>query len=790
MRTAFTGLRRLLTTPIGRGNGKEAKALTAMQHSGQSTSFFHALLPATNVDFKAEVGDGYGSSVLAAPLNWLMRTFPEATPLVERLTEEEWQEEKKHDLTELLRHPNPFYGGRTLWMATILDFAFGEAFWLKIRNEAGKVVQVWWVPRGTMEPKWPNDGKTFISHYNYRPLGGISSAEPIDVKDVVHFRFGIDPENTRRGFSPLGSLWREIATDDQAANFTASILRNLGIIGVVISPKEKSGGARKEDVQATKEYLKKHFTGDKRGEPLALGSPTDVNVMQYNLQGFDVSPIRDVSEERVCAALGIPAAVVGFGTGLHQTKVGAPQPLSARLWAPTGPTTMGVISEGDLVSTPSGWQPVQAVYPQGKQDIYRVTFQDGSTVECTKDHLWDVQPPNERRRIVLPLNEIAKYPFWKLRRTFVPLQGVTEFEEQPTLIPPYVMGLLLADGSFRANLFFANVNSEIVEHVRSEVAVGYDLTQTQPHNYLISYRDHARGRGIGNGSGDINPFKDEIRRLGLWNLYSHEKFIPECYKYNSSKVRRELLRGLLDGDGYVNLHGQPAIEQTSSRLARDVTEVVQSLGGYALQSLKRADRRVRFIKGHRFQSRHDRYHLTIVIEDGPSLFRCAEKRERCRRRTKPATRKFRSIDYVRQEEAQCIAVNGGLYSTDNFIVTHNTMKEMRQLAWTGCVIPLQEIIADECDRSLIPEFEGGDSHRLRFDASKLRALWEDDNEKHDRIRKDVLAGIITVKQAQQLLGYSIDDERDVYLQPVNLIQLPDGSLGSAAQQEGAPQNAE
>lgn len=442
MTTALTRLGRLLTTPIGWSNGNRAKALTAMRHSGQGTSFFHSLMPATNIDFKKEVGDGSGSSVLAAPLNWLMRTFPEAPPMVEQLNKEEWEEIQQHSLTELLRRPNPFYGGRILWMATVLDFAFGEAFWLKIRNAEGKVVQVWWVPRGTMEPKWPNDGKTFISHYEYRPMGGISSAERIDVKDVVHFRFGIDPENTRRGFSPLGSLWREIATDDQAANFTASILRNLGIIGVVISPKEKSGGARKEDVQEVKEYMKKHFTGDKRGEPLALGSPTDVNVMQYNLQGFDVSPIRDVSEERVCAALGIPAAVVGFGTGLHQTKVGA------------------------------------------------------------------------------------------------------------------------------------------------------------------------------------------------------------------------------------------------------------------------------------------------------------------------------------------------------------TMKEMRQLAWTGCVIPMQEIVADECDRSLIPEFETGKTHRMRFDTSKVRALWEDANEKHDRIRKDVMAGIITVKQAQQLLGYTIDEERDVYLQPVNLIQLPDGALGSVAPQGGANQNGE
>jgi phage portal protein BeeE len=286
-----------------------------------------------------------------------------------------------------------------------------------------------------MTPKWPNDsGKTFIGHYEYKP-GGVPKKD-IPVEDVVHFRFGIDPKNTRLGLSPLGALWREIATDDQAANFTASILKKLGIIGVIISPEE--GSISDESVKEVKNYIQEHFTGDKRGETLALKQPTKVQLLQYNLQGFDTSPIRDVSEERVCAALGIPAAVVGFGTGLQQTKVGA------------------------------------------------------------------------------------------------------------------------------------------------------------------------------------------------------------------------------------------------------------------------------------------------------------------------------------------------------------TMKELRQLAWTGGVIPMQEAIADEVDRSLMPEFEPGGERqfRLRFDTSKVRALWEDANEKHDRIRKDVLAGIITVKQAQQLLGYPLDDDRDVYLQPVNLLQLPDGSIGAIGPQSG------
>src|SRR5581483_9721010 len=91
----------------------------------------------------------------------------------------------------------------------------------------------------------------------------------------------------------------------------------------VIAPKDGAGAGGKDSAKETKEFIQEHFTGERRGRALALSKPTEVNLLQYNMQGFDVSPLRDVSEERVCAALGIPAAVVGFGTGLQQTKVGA-----------------------------------------------------------------------------------------------------------------------------------------------------------------------------------------------------------------------------------------------------------------------------------------------------------------------------------------------------------------------------------------------------------------------------------------------------------------------------------
>lgn len=276
-------------------------------------------VPGGAVNYAKEVGDGLKSSVVTSALCWVMKAFPEAPVVVERFIEEQWRVVHNHELTSLLRTPNPFYGGRVLWMATIMDFCFGEAFWLKVRNGEKKVVELWWVPRALIEPKWDQtDPKSYITHYEYKPGG---KPLDLDVNDVVHFRFGADPVNIRRGFSPLAAVMRDVYVDDQASNFTAAILKNLGIIGVIFSP--KTGMIPKEQALKLKEDVQNNFTASKRAQAMVLTGPMDATLLQYNLQGFDVGPIRDISEERVCAALSIQPAVVGFGTGLQQTKVGA-----------------------------------------------------------------------------------------------------------------------------------------------------------------------------------------------------------------------------------------------------------------------------------------------------------------------------------------------------------------------------------------------------------------------------------------------------------------------------------
>ncbi|WP_339745602.1 phage portal protein [uncultured Maricaulis sp.] len=281
------------------------------------------LLRRTKIDYRKEVGNGLDASVFTAPVQWIARALPEARLTVKRGRRDGVEEDlANHDLVKLVANPNAYYGDMALWMATVFSFCFeGNAYWVKLRNAAGRPVQLWYVPHWMMEPIGSRDGSEFLTHYRYSPGGGI---EPIIISpdDVVHFRHGIDPSNPRRGLSPIDGVLREIFMDLEASNFVAALLRNMGVPGVVIAPK---AGAlpTADDVEATKTWFKQSFGGDKRGDPLVMGAPTDVHQFGFNPQQMNMDGARDVAEERICACLGVPAAVVGFGAGLQQTKVGA-----------------------------------------------------------------------------------------------------------------------------------------------------------------------------------------------------------------------------------------------------------------------------------------------------------------------------------------------------------------------------------------------------------------------------------------------------------------------------------
>lgn len=339
------------------------------------------------------------------------------------------------------------------------------------------------------------------------------------------------------------------------------------------------------------------------------------------------------------------------------TKAGKAEPLDALVYTPSGPVQMGDICVGDVVLTPTGTSEVVGVYPQGEEQVYRLTFSDGSSVEASGEHLWEVHSYKAEPEVVTTL-ELMSWPQWKLTDAWVPpMEVVAQFDERPVPMDPYLLGILIADGGMTTStLVLSTPDRPIVDRVLTH------LRDLPPGLEMVKKGDRVDWR-FRDTSRLGNRLHDWLRQLGLWGKYSYEKFIPDLYKYNSEHVRREVLRGILDGDGWLNRRGHPQFSTSSSQLCSDVREVLESLGGQARRRLKK-------VPGHR-----DAHCLAIKYPNPEELFWLERRRAKCRPMKRGHRRSFRSIEPTRLTQTQCIEIadERSLYLTDHFITTHNTM---------------------------------------------------------------------------------------------------------------------
>lgn len=283
-----------------------------------------------DVDVAQVVGNGTKSSVFAPIGFWMQRAFMEAKPMAYRLMRDgKMRDEPKHEFLKLLAKPNPFYSAKNLIGGALWDYMTdGNGYWLKIREQRGNriwyedvvspVKWILWAPSSFIMPV--GDEFDFISGYQYTAAGRTVLVAP---ENVVHFRHGLDPDDPRRGLSPLRSQLNELAADSKASSMMARLLHNMGIPGLMASPKNQDVGWGSQSPEDIKQVLIDKTTGARQGEPIVFHMPTDLQQFGFEPRRLELGGLRSTAEERLCAVFGIHAAVIGYGTGMEQTKVGA-----------------------------------------------------------------------------------------------------------------------------------------------------------------------------------------------------------------------------------------------------------------------------------------------------------------------------------------------------------------------------------------------------------------------------------------------------------------------------------
>lgn len=311
--TIINDIRDLLGTIVT----KSRAVLTSMRHAVANSWFYFS----AKADFKNARADQ--SSIVIACVRWIQRAYSEA-PLILN----EWMPDQQSwrvvvnmvegDILWLLNRPNPYYNGTTLMKAVIADRIFnGTGYIAKVRADAGNVVELWWLPAQCITPI--GNDKTFIEYYEYRVPG--TDMVELRFEDVIRLPDGMDPDNPKLGNAPVKCLLREVFTDDEAASMTSALMKNMGIPGVVISPKQ--GTIPREAGIAIKNDFMAKFTGEKRGEPLVMEGGVEIHSFGFSPDQMNMRELRGIPEERITAVIGVNAAVVGLGAGLATTKVGA-----------------------------------------------------------------------------------------------------------------------------------------------------------------------------------------------------------------------------------------------------------------------------------------------------------------------------------------------------------------------------------------------------------------------------------------------------------------------------------
>jgi replicative DNA helicase len=365
-------------------------------------------------------------------------------------------------------------------------------------------------------------------------------------------------------------------------------------------------------------------------------------------------------------------------------SMGKAQPLDARVLTKSGWKRMDELSMGEELASVDGRSSrVSGIFPQGQRQVYRITFSDGRSTECCAEHLWKIWYREWEAPRVLQTQDLMrmlKYVRYR-NRLFVETFSGEYGHGQQLPLDPWLLGFLIGDGAISGgSVRFATADSDLLS--RAKIAVGQDFSINHAGNY--DYRIVQAGGANRKGVQGVTPntIKEALLRLGLWGRTSEDKFIPRVYLDAALPARVRLLQGLLDTDGWVERWGSIRFCSVSERLAKDVIELVRSLGGSASYTAKRTSYSYLGIR----KQGQSAFVCNLQHPDPQSLFTLHRKLSRAPvQRSRQRRLNVVSIEATRVTETQCIAVThpDHLYVTDNFIVTHNTAFALNVAEYVG-----------------------------------------------------------------------------------------------------------
>ena len=489
-----------------------------------------------------------------------------------------------------------------------------------------------------------------------------------------------------------------------------------------------------------------------------------------------------------------------LGVILAPTGVGKSLPNSEPVLTPNGWVKMGDIKLGDkIIGSDGNEQYVIGVYPQGVRSIYKVEFTDDTFVNCDEEHLWSVNTLNMRTAKTRVKGESVYKPNYgyKVVKTSdmmssikkngrynyrLPVVSPINFNEKEVLINPYLLGLLLGDGSIcESGVRISTKDDELFDNI------SYLNEHSSFNEYFRTETKSIKSINLKSG------IKQRLNEYGLLNKKSNNKFIPKDYLYNSVKNRVSLLQGLMDTDGYVNKNSTVQFTTISEQLCNDVRELVLSLGG----TVKINTKVPKYVYNGVKKEGQLAYTITMSFANDIVPFKLLRKVSKYYKRKKYLEQKYvKAITYSHNEEATCIKVSNPdeLFVTRDYVLTHNTtvLSKIANHAFNLGYNVLQIFFEDNpkiIQRKHFTMWTGIAPDELSFNKDKVMEKVKEirENTKNRLILKKYPSDTLTMSQIKNQVRKMIAEGNKIDLIVLDYIDciVPDKNLGDEWKSEGS-----
>lgn len=325
-------------------------------------------------------------------------------------------------------------------------------------------------------------------------------------------------------------------------------------------------------------------------------------------------------------------------------------------------TTKGLKKHGDLIVGDYVFgrdgTPVKVLWVSEKtRSEYVVSFSDGAKIECHGNHEWTVYNRFRQKEETIETKHMASSTIYNgdgkrgsRYKYHVDSNVCVMFDSRNVDLDPYVLGAWLGDGDSSCGII--HIGNNDVEIIGNST---YKFKESK-------------------GTTTRKFYSPELNLLLKNNGLIKNKHIPDMYKYNSIEVRKNVIAGLIDTDGYVyHRNGRITISNTNKRIIDDAAFILRSLG----QSVVVCEFKPR-VSSSGIVGKKIVYQLCF----NPTMtFPTKVKRKKV---TKLYINKKRAIVSIERKEGlgygNCIQVEGGIYLVgDTFIPTHNSECSSRKL---------------------------------------------------------------------------------------------------------------